>query len=68
MLSYSNRIFHRIKQDNPVLPTLESFGGVNFTIHKDMFFNHVKHLIYDYSFDWKLVDQLLLELGKWENH
>lgn len=49
--------YHRIKQNNPVLPTLESFGGVNFTIHKDMFFNHVKHLIYDYSFDWKLVDQ-----------
>jgi glycosyltransferase involved in cell wall biosynthesis len=49
--------YHAIKQENDVLPLLESFGGVNFTINKNMFNSHVKDFIYDYTFDWKLVEQ-----------
>ena len=49
--------YHKIKQDSDILPLLESFGGINFTINKNMFNSHVKHLIYDYMFDWNLVEQ-----------
>lgn len=48
--------YHPIKQDRDVLPLLETFGGVNFVLNKNMFNTHVKHLIHDHTFDWKLVD------------
>lgn len=48
--------YHSIKVDSDIMPILHSFGGVNFTINKEMFFNHVKGLIYDYTFDWTIVD------------